>query len=137
MVNPGAFQGSRKAFLLSQKAAYSAGVAGGYAADALSIIQRQYFKRYPIDLPDDEEPDAEVLASIDDNAPDVEQEQPDEVQLGPEEYATAMSALKARRSAITFRKAVSLPTQPQLQFVSGDVCLLNNSKLSGGWLTSI
>jgi hypothetical protein len=111
MVNPGAFQGSRKAFLQSQKAAYSAGVVGGYAADALSIIQRHYFKRFPIDLPDDDEPDPEVLASIDDDTPDIEQEEPDEVLLVPEEYAAAMSALEARRSAITFRKAVSLATR--------------------------
>lgn len=72
MVNPGSFQGSRKEFLLSQKAAYSAGVAGGYATDALALIQHHYFKRYPIDLPHEQEPDAEALASIDYDAPDVE-----------------------------------------------------------------
>ncbi|KAF8200837.1 hypothetical protein BJ912DRAFT_843931 [Pholiota molesta] len=105
MVNPGAFQGSRKDFLASQKTAYNAGVVGGYAADALAQIQRVFFKRYPIDLPYDQEPDAEVLATIDYEAPDVEQEEPDEVQMGPEEYADAMSALEERRSTIAFRKA--------------------------------
>ena len=74
MVNPGAFQGSRKAFLLSQKADYRDGVVGGYAADALAKIQRKYFKRYPIDLPDLKEPSAEWLAAVDDDAPEVEQE---------------------------------------------------------------
>ncbi|KAF8199484.1 hypothetical protein BJ912DRAFT_844898 [Pholiota molesta] len=105
MVNPGAFQGSRKDFLESQKAAYNEGVVGGYAADALAQIQRLFFKRYPIDLPYDQEPDAEVLATVDYDAPDVEQEEPDEAQMGPEEYADAMSALEERRSTIAFRKA--------------------------------
>lgn len=94
MVNPRAFQGSHKDFLLSQKATYSAGIAGGYAADALAIIQQQYFKWYPIDLPHDQEPDAEALASVDYDAPDIEQEEPDEAQLGPKEYAATMSALE-------------------------------------------
>ena len=72
MVNPGAFQGSQKEFLLSQKPAYKVGVLGGYAADALSQIQCKYFKRYPIDLPHQEEPSVEWLAAVDDDTPDVE-----------------------------------------------------------------
>jgi hypothetical protein len=39
MVNPGAFQGARKDFLLSQKAEYKAGVLRGYAGDPLAQIQ--------------------------------------------------------------------------------------------------
>ena len=72
MVNPGAFRGSRKEFLMSEKAAYSAGMAGGYGADALVLIQRRYFKRYPVDLPHHEEPTAEHLAAVDDEAPEPE-----------------------------------------------------------------
>ena len=72
MVNPGAFQGSQKEFLLSQKPAYKVGVLGGYTADALSQIQCKYFKRYPIDLPHQEEPSVEWLAAVDDDTPDVE-----------------------------------------------------------------
>ncbi|KAF8958798.1 hypothetical protein BDZ97DRAFT_1596211, partial [Flammula alnicola] len=72
MVNPGAFRGSRKEFLMNEKVNYSPGVAGGYAAEALAIIQRHYFKRYPIDLPHDEEPAAGSLDAVDDDAPDPE-----------------------------------------------------------------
>jgi hypothetical protein len=103
MVNPGAFQGSRKEFLLSQKPAYKAGVTGGYAADALAEIQRKYFKRYPIDLPHSEEPSAEWLAGVDDDAPDIDQE---ELDVTSEEYATAAEKMETRRSLLTFHKAV-------------------------------
>jgi hypothetical protein len=107
MVNPGAFQGSRREFLLSEKEAYSAGVDGGYAADALALIQRRYFKRYPIDLPHDQEPEPEALASVDYDAPEIEDNMPDETLLESEEYAAAMLALEERGQAIAFRKAVS------------------------------
>ena len=103
MVNPGAFQGSRREFLLSQKAAYKAGVIGGYAADALAEIQRKYFKRYPIDLPHSEEPSAEWVAGVDDDAPDIDQE---ELDVSSEEYAATAEKMEARRSLLTFRKAV-------------------------------
>jgi len=106
MVNPGAFQGSRKEFLLSQKAKYKDGVVGGYAADALADIQRRYLKRYPIELPHLEEPTPEWLAAIDDDAPDVEQEEPDIIALGEERYTAVVEQLKARRSLLNFRKAV-------------------------------
>ncbi|KAF9548608.1 hypothetical protein CPC08DRAFT_593621, partial [Agrocybe pediades] len=75
MVNPGAFQGSRREFLLSQKPYYSNAVVEGYAADAIAVIQRRYFKRYPIDLPHEEEPSPETLAIVDDDAPEHEQPQ--------------------------------------------------------------
>ena len=68
MVNPGAFVSSRTEFLKGEKCAYAEAVANGYARDALSIISRRYFKRYPVDLPHSEEPTAEHLASVDDDA---------------------------------------------------------------------
>jgi hypothetical protein len=40
MVNPSAFHGLQKEFLMGEKAAYSTGMAGGYVADALALIQR-------------------------------------------------------------------------------------------------
>jgi len=108
MVNPGAFQGSRKAFLLSQKADYKDGVVGGYAADALAKIQRRYFKRYPIDLPHFEEPPPEWLEAVDDESPDVEQDEPDMSTLDEEQYAMEVEQLQARKSLLKFRKAVRL-----------------------------
>ena len=107
MVNPGAFIGSRKEFLSSQREAYSAAVAGGYAGDALAQIQRRYFKRYPIDLPHTDEPTPEFLARVDDDAPDPEIREPDKDELSPEEYATAKEELEQRQRLISFRKAVS------------------------------
>ncbi|KAF8157506.1 hypothetical protein BJ912DRAFT_866974 [Pholiota molesta] len=105
MVNPGAFCGSRKEFLMSEKAAYSAGVTGGYAAEALALIQRHYFKRYPIDLPHEEEPPAESLEAVDDDAADYERFAPDPDRLTQEEYANAMAEIAERRVLINFRKA--------------------------------
>lgn len=108
MVNPGAFQGSRKNFLLSQRADYQAGVAGGYVADALAQIQRKYLKRYPIDLPHSDEPSPEWLAAVDDEAADEEQAGPDIEALDEDELAAAMAILEERRTTLCFRKAVSL-----------------------------
>ena len=105
MVNPGAFQGSRREFLLSQKPAYKARVIGGYAADALAEIQHKYFKRYLIDLPHSEEPSAEWLAEVDDDAPKKDQEELD-VSSDSEEYAIVAKKMETRRSLLTFRKAV-------------------------------
>jgi len=78
MVNPGVFQGSRKEFLLSERPSYSAAVAEGYAADALAMIQRRYFKRYPVELPHTLEPSPEFLAAVDDNSADIEISMPDQ-----------------------------------------------------------
>jgi hypothetical protein len=107
MVNPGAFQGSRKIFLQSQKADYRAGVVGGYAADALAQIERKYLKRYPIDLPHNEEPSPEWLAAVGDEVPDKEQVGPDLDALDEDELAAAMVKLEERRTLLRFRKAVS------------------------------
>jgi hypothetical protein len=107
MVNPGSFGFSRKAFLISQQPAYSAGVVGGYAADALGTIQRKYHKRFPIDLSHDEEPSEEWLASVDDEEPYPEQVAPDIETLGEEEYARVMGALEKRQKLVAFRQAVS------------------------------
>lgn len=107
MVNPGAFGGSRKAFLVSQKPDYSAGVMGGYAADALALIQRKYFKRFPIDLPHNEEPTNEWLMSVNDDETDPDQVPPDIESLGEEDYIAAKEALEERQKLLAFRKAVS------------------------------
>lgn len=107
MVNPGSFGRSRKAFLVSQKPAYSAGVMGGYAADALALIQRNYLKRFPIDLPHNEEPTEEWLASVNDEEPDPDQVPPDIESLREEDYIAATEKLEERQKLLAFRKAVS------------------------------
>ena len=110
MVNPGAFQGSWKEFLLGERPSYSAGVARGYAADALAliqVIQRRYFKRYPLDLPHTVEPSAEFLAAIDDDAAEVNITEPDQDHMSDEEYAEAINRLAERQKLFSYRKAVS------------------------------
>ena len=72
MVHSGAFNGSRKEFLIGEKSKYHAAVAGGFVKDAIADIQRRYFKRFSIDVPHNEEPSPEHLASVDDSEPDPE-----------------------------------------------------------------
>lgn len=107
MPNPGAFQGSRKEFLLGEKEAYNLAVDGGYTSEALALICRRYFKRYPVDLPHNTEPSAEHLAAVDDNTPDSDIQEPDIFAMSREEYDIAMDLVKQRRMSIDFRKAVS------------------------------
>src|ERR1700689_4692936 len=106
MVNPGAFRGSRKDFLMAEKEIYSAGIQGGYANDVLSDIQRRYFKRYPVDLDHDQEPSADRLESVNDEEAVPEPEAPDPDVLSPEEYVEALKRLEERRKLIVYRKAV-------------------------------
>ncbi|KAJ3489902.1 hypothetical protein NLJ89_g11484 [Agrocybe chaxingu] len=105
MVNPGAFHGPRKEFLVSEKPAYAAGVGGGYAADALAIIQRRYLKRWPVDFPHDQEQTPEFLAAVDDDAPDEEYAIPQEEGMDPEAYAEALKRCAEHQYVLRFRKA--------------------------------
>ncbi|KAJ3505719.1 hypothetical protein NLJ89_g7270 [Agrocybe chaxingu] len=79
MVNPGAFKGSRREFLISTKPLYSAGVEGGYAADALALIQYDAAanEEYPV---------------------------PNEEVLGKDEYAAAMKTYVEHQKVLRFRK---------------------------------
>jgi hypothetical protein len=92
---------------MSQKLDYSAGVTGGYAADALVLIQRKYLKRFPIDLQHNEEPTEEWLASVNDDGPDPDPVPPDIESLSEEDYNAAMKELEERQKLLAFRKAVS------------------------------
>ena len=107
MVNPGTFRGLRKEFLQGEKATYDEAVTGGYAADALANIQRRYFKRFPPELPLDEEPTRESLASVDDNAPDEELQPPDRDSCTQEEYDARLQEFEERGKVVALRKVVS------------------------------
>jgi hypothetical protein len=93
--------------MLGEKLAYSEGVKGGFAADALAIIQRRYFKRFPIDLDHDHEPSTESLEAVDDDEPDPDRAEPDRETLNDEEYAAALEEVEERRRSLIYRKAVS------------------------------
>jgi len=132
MVNPGVFQGSRKEFLLGEKSSYSTAVAGGYAADALALIQRRYFKRYPVDLPHNLEPSPEFLAAVDDDAPDDKIAVPDQDKMSEEDYRAAVDRLAERQKLVSCRRAVSvlcLHLRPPYS-------VTNVSKSNGGWRTN-
>jgi len=91
---------------MNEKPAYREGVVGGYAADALANIQRRYFRRFPIDLPHDQEPTVEWLAGVNDNAPDKEMQITGTDKLSSIELAEAIEELKAKRRLVEYRKAV-------------------------------
>jgi len=107
MVNPGIFRGTRYTFLMGEKATYKAGVEGKYTGDALANIQSRYFRRYPVELPLDEEPTAEFLAAVDDNRPDVDQPCPDPEKLTEAEYKAEVERLEEHADLIDIRKRVS------------------------------
>ncbi|KAF9471141.1 hypothetical protein BDN70DRAFT_820400, partial [Pholiota conissans] len=104
MVNPGSFKGSRKTFLLAQADLYAEAVVNNNVADTVSDIQRRYFKRYPITLPHDEEPDEAWLAQVDDTAPDADLEPPILDGLNAEDMVAARDAYDGQLKLIQLRK---------------------------------
>lgn len=107
MVNPGVFLGSQKEFLLTQKCLFTEAVTGNHVSDTVSDIQRQYFKRFPITLPHNEEPSPEWIAQVNDAAPDPEIMPPDMSTMDEDAFQTAQAAFQAQGKAIKARKEVS------------------------------
>ena len=107
MVHPGAFKGLRKDFLMGEKADFAAAIEGGYTRDALAHIQRRFFKRFPLDLAEGEDPCPEHLAAVDDDKPDDEPEEPDKQVMTAERYNEAVKNLEDRQLLLQFRKGVS------------------------------
>ncbi|KAH7904974.1 hypothetical protein BJ138DRAFT_1118904 [Hygrophoropsis aurantiaca] len=95
---------------MGEREAYACAVKEGYVGDFLANLIRRYFKRFPYNLPHDQEPTMEFLACVDDDAAD-----PGESDL--EEEGNAPDAQK-KCHEITYRKEASL-------------------KSSVGWLISI
>lgn len=102
----GSFTPKRKAFLESRRPQFATAVENGFSADGISNIIRQYFKRFPIDLDDNEEPSDEVLAAVDDNAPDPDVMEPSE-DLSPEQHTAAVKAALEQRARIQAKRGVS------------------------------
>ncbi|KDR75957.1 hypothetical protein GALMADRAFT_140529 [Galerina marginata CBS 339.88] len=75
------------------------------ASWAVYLPDRRYFKRFPVDLPDEQEPTAEYLAAVDDDAIDPDYEEPDAEKLSPAEYREAMAKLGVRQKTLEFRRA--------------------------------
>ena len=112
MVNLGIFHGTRLEFLLGEMAGYTAAAANGTKDEFIKNVLRRYFKRFPPDLPSDQDPSEEELAAVDDTLPDVEYEVPDP-QDWPEDqagYTKALEIYEKRQADIILRSAVSLPS---------------------------
>lgn len=94
---------------MSQKPFYAEGVLNDMAADRITDVQRRFFKRFPLDMPETEEPLEEQLSAVDDDAPDPEPPTPDGDLLSPEEYKEAMGTFQARVALVIYRRNVSIP----------------------------
>jgi len=94
-------------FLMGELPAYAKAVEDGYAIDAIALISRRYFKRYPVDLPLDEEPTPEHLAAVDDDAIEPDEPPMDHTQLGLEEFIDEGLRREERAALVVYRQAVS------------------------------
>ena len=108
MVNPGTFRGTRKVFLKGELVVYAATVEGGFVADGVALIARRYFKRYPVELPLDEEPSPQHLAAVDDEAIDPDEPPMDHTELSLEEFIQQGISREERAALIVYRHAVSI-----------------------------
>lgn len=133
MVNPGGFTGLRKQFLDSQQAVYAAAVKGKHAADTVADIQRRYFKRFPVTLSHTEEPTEELLAAVDDDAPDPELKPPELDGLEPEARARAVRVYEFSIAELKMRKDVRIIF---LQYVAIILTQFLFSKLNDGCSTN-
>lgn len=118
MVNRGAFQGVRYRFLQDQKPLYAQAVLSNNTADITVDIQRRFFKRFPLEMDEVEEPSEEFLSAVDDNASDPEPPAPNEETLSPEAYELAIHTFQVRGELVTYRRKVSI------------LVATNNSKLT-------
>jgi hypothetical protein len=103
MPNPGTYHGARLAFLLEQKPSYTTAVSQGCVVEKVADICRRYFKRFPIKLPLDVDPNPASLAAVNDDEADPDPVLPDAVVMSVEEYNAAMDEVYLRRARITAR----------------------------------
>ena len=136
MVNPGAFHGARKAFLMGEKEAYSQAVDEGYAAECIAKIQRRFFKRFPIDLPDEAEPTAEELAKVDDDEIEPDFPEPERDKMSQQEYEAALDVLEERRKKLVFKKGVSICFQKVGRSVCGMPVVYSGTLVTDDLLTA-
>ena len=123
-----AFHGLRKAFLQEELEKYSDAVLNGTKDEFVKDVIRRYFKRFPPELPHDQEPTAEHLANVDDTLPDEEPDMPD-AQDYPEDQKTYYALEEAwlkRRKEIDTRSGVSLFSLPSLPFLDS-TCIIVGS----------
>ncbi|PPQ97914.1 hypothetical protein CVT26_002990 [Gymnopilus dilepis] len=107
MPNPGIFHGLRLEFLVGEMAGYSAAVANGTKDDFTKNVLRRFFKRFPPELPADEEPSEDDLAEVDDSLPDEDLEAPDPQDYAEDQrgYNKALKEYEARQDEVLLRSA--------------------------------
>lgn len=59
---------SRLAFMQSQQNGYTQALSDGTRGNFIVDVVRKYFRRFPVELPHEDEPTKETLAAIDDDA---------------------------------------------------------------------
>lgn len=112
MVNPGSFPGSRGEFINAQTQLYAEAVKDNHIGDTLANIQRRFLKRYPVTLQDNEEPSAEWLAQVDDDAPDEELHPPKVDEMDKDAADKALAEYTNLVARVKFKKDVSTVSLP-------------------------
>ncbi len=107
MVNPGAFRGSHREFLIQQIEGYIKAVEEGCAVEYIADVVRRYLKRYLISLTHNVEPSPEHLAHVNDDAPDPEIPMPDEDSLTFVEYEKQMNKYQEDCKTLKYQAEVS------------------------------
>lgn len=107
MPNPGKFQGKRKAFLTEKRPLFDASMENDRVPDVLLKIYRAYFKRFPLDMPEDVEPTDEALAMVDNNAAEPEVETTALDALSGDAYEVALEKMREGRVLLEAKKGVS------------------------------
>lgn len=106
------FKGARFDFLADQIEGYKAAVVAGTTREFLDVVFARYSRRFPIDLPLSEDPSAEFLASVDDDAPEPEipasldELSPDELQVETQKIADRQLLIQQRRKVCLFLKVL-------------------------------
>lgn len=117
MPNPGKFHSKRKVFLTDKRPMFNTAVDKNRIPDALLQIYRAFFRRFPMDQPDEIEPTDEVLAMVDDNVAEPEIDTTALEELSGDVYEAALEWMRDGRFALEAKKGVSVETRI---FISND-----------------
>lgn len=107
MPNPGKFHGKQKQFLTDKRPLFDASVENDHVPDVLMQIYRAYFRRFPVDMPEDVEPTDEAIAMVDDSAAEPEIDTSALEELSGEAYEVALEKMKEGRVVLDAKKGVS------------------------------
>lgn len=107
MAPRGVFRGLRFKFLEEEREGYANAITNNAKDDFIKDVLRQFFKRFPPELPLDKEPSETHLQAVDDSKPDSEPEAPNADKMTPEQYQDALKLFQDRKELIETRSGVS------------------------------